>query len=187
MPTKTKELTTAQRYAAFCLLFQARVDTVNDTLPKGIFQQVAIKFACDKSTMSRFWREIKQKAEDHNKTLDELLDDTDFFCSRAKERGRSKLYNRKEVRKDIRNVPLKKRRTFRSLSVAIGVPPSTLHRMTKEEGLLKKHSSALKPTLTEENKVSRVLACIDEVYPVKGNDGGYKFKKMYDRVDVGFT
>ena len=66
---------------------------------------------------------------------------------------------------------LMSQRNFRTLAVATGVPQSTLHRMMHKERVFKRHSSPLKPILSEENKVSRVLYCIDEVFPVPDHLG----------------
>ena len=56
---------------------------------------------------------------------------------------------------EVLSVPLHSRSTIRSLAKAIGVKRSTLHRWFKK-GLLRHHSSTLKPLLTEENKRDRL-------------------------------
>ena len=60
---------------------------------------------------------------------------------------------------DVLNIPLHRRRTIRSLANAIGVKKSTLHKWFKE-GLLRRHSSTLKPLLTEDNKKDRLRWCV---------------------------
>ena len=42
----------------------------------------------------------------------------------------------------------------------------------------------MKPILSEENKVTRVLYCIDEVFPVPDHLGKYYYKNLFDRVDI---
>jgi transposase-like protein len=60
---------------------------------------------------------------------------------------------------DVLSVPLHRRRTIRSLATALGVKKSTLHRWFKQ-GLLRRHSSTLKPLLRDENKKERLRWCL---------------------------
>ena len=51
--------------------------------------------------------------------------------------------------------------------------------------MIRRHSSALIPALDEQKKVSRLLYCIEQVYPVPdAATGKYYYKTLYDRVDV---
>ena len=51
--------------------------------------------------------------------------------------------------------------------------------------MIRRHSSALIPALDEQKKVSRLLYCIEQVYPVPDvATGKYYYKTLYDRVDV---
>jgi hypothetical protein len=81
-------------------------------------------------------------------------------------------------------VPMSLRTTFSSMGKAINVPRTTLHYMMKKEGVLCRHTSSLQPHLTEQHMAARFAYALDEVYPVQGPDGSYRFKDMYDRVDV---
>jgi transposase-like protein len=75
---------------------------------------------------------------------------------------KSKNCERKKMQVDLSEVlrvPLHRRSTIRSLAKAIGVKRSTLHRWFKE-GLLRRHSSTLKPLLREENKKERLQWCV---------------------------
>lgn len=70
---------------------------------------------------------------------------------------KSKNCGRKKIQVDLSNVvrvPLHKRTTIRSTATEIGVKKSTLYRWLKE-GLLRRHSSTLKPLLREDNKKER--------------------------------
>jgi len=40
-----------------------------------------------------------------------------------------------------------------------------------KEGVLKRWNSRVKPILKEDNKVARVLYCIEEIYPVRARTG----------------
>ena len=67
--------------------------------------------------------------------------------------------------KDIRNIPLNRRGTLRSLSCASGIPKTTLFRKLKERKLLKRVSSTVKPLLTDRNKIDRLKFCLSYVKP----------------------
>jgi hypothetical protein len=58
------------------------------------------------------------------------------------------------------------------------------HVLMKKEGMFCRHSSSLQPHLTEQHMAARFAYALDEVHPVQGPDGCYRFKDMYDRVDV---
>lgn len=77
-------------------------------------------------------------------------------------RSRRKNCGRKRKQIDLSNVlmiPLHRRRTIRALAAALGVKKSTLHRWFKQ-GLLRRHSSTLKPLLRDENKKERLRWCL---------------------------
>ncbi|CAM0956016.1 unnamed protein product [Alopecurus aequalis] len=61
-------------------------------------------------------------------------------------------------------IPLNKRRTIRSLAKHLGVDRSTLHRRFLL-GEMTRHSSAVKPVMTPENKIKRVKFCVSMVDP----------------------
>jgi hypothetical protein len=52
----------------------------------------------------------------------------------------------------------------------------------KEGMFARGHSSTLQPHLIEEHMMARFAYALDEVFPVPGPEGEYKFKDMYDRV-----
>jgi len=73
-----------------------------------------------------------------------------------------KRCGRKKLQIDLSkvlSVLLHKRSTIRSLAKEIGVKKSTLHNRFKE-GLLRRHSSTLKPLLAEQNKRERLQWCL---------------------------
>jgi len=129
----------------------------------------------------RFWRECLAKLTLHNLTLNSPLS-TDFFKRKVSTRGRKRKWDVEELKLAIKGVELSKRTTVKNLSLAVKVPTSTLHRLLTE-GVLKRWNSRVKPILSEQNKVARVLYCVEEIFPVEGEDG-YHFKDFYDRVDI---
>ena len=84
----------------------------------------------------------------------------------------------------VRNLRLTERQNFRMLSRNLSVPLPTVHRLFKM-GVFRRHTSSLKPFLTEENKVSRVAYALEEINAATLVGGGVAmFKDMYDRVDI---
>ncbi|KAL7154802.1 hypothetical protein ABFS83_03G027500 [Erythranthe nasuta] len=59
----------------------------------------------------------------------------------------------------IREIPLHRRTTIRSLACSLGTKKSTLFRRFKS-GEIRRHSNAIKPFLMEENKKARLQLCI---------------------------
>ena len=85
----------------------------------------------------------------------------DVRSRKPKRSGRKKL---QIDLSEVLSVPLHRRSTIRSLAEAIGVKKSTLHRWFKK-GLLRRHSSTLKPLLTEQNKRDRLQWCLSMLDP----------------------
>ena len=104
-------------------------------------------FHVSKYQVRGIWRRVKQ-CRAQGRPVD--------VRSRRKNCGRKKL--RTDL-SDVLTVPLHRRRTIRSLANAIGVKKSTLHRWFKE-GLLRRHSSTLKPLLTDDHKKTRLRWCV---------------------------
>jgi hypothetical protein len=55
----------------------------------------------------------------------------------------------------VADIPLNRRGTIRSFAYALGINKTSLHRLF-QEGLLRRHSNALRPYLKEENKRARL-------------------------------
>ena len=60
----------------------------------------------------------------------------------------------------LRNIPLKQRMTIEDVSSRLGITKSRIQRYLKK-GLLRRHSSSIKPYLTDANKKTRLKWCID--------------------------
>ena len=188
---KKKELSTNNRQAAFLVLWSKQQ---SGDLKDGSFGEVAKLFGVHKSTISRLWRAMNKKIEDNmleageagdgEFNVNQLLTDMEFFRSGKFNRGRPKKWDRSTMKEEIRRIPLGERTNWRALSVNVGIPKSTLHDM-RRQGTFKRHSSALKPRLTEENKLARIEHVLEEIDPttIDGRREA-KYKNMHDRVDV---
>ena len=85
-----------------------------------------------------------------------------FFSKKKKRCGRKpKDYSNNLAQ--IKNTPLNRRGTLRSLSFAIGIPKSTLFDIFKSGKYIKRISSTVKPTLTDKNKMDRLEFCLSKV------------------------
>jgi hypothetical protein len=144
MPPKTKELSAAQRQSIFILLSNSVDPETTSGLEWGAAARVAKIFEVDRATTSRIWRDAQARLVEAGRTIEDVSKDDSFFQPQVHRRGRKIKYNRKEMRKEAKGLPFKQRKTFRSMAVSIGVPLTTLYRMTKTEKVFKRHTSALK-------------------------------------------
>jgi hypothetical protein len=79
----------------------------------------------------------------------------------------------------LRNIPLKQRMTIEDVSSRLGISKSRIQRYLKK-GLLRRHSSSIKPFLTELNKKTRLKWCVDMVE--KELHGDPMFKDFFNFV-----
>ena len=87
------------------------------------------------------------------------------------------MYDIHTLKNEISQIPLSKRKTLRDVANTLSVSTSVVQKM-KASGELKPHSSALRPMLTEENKINRYLYCCNEVRR------NAIMNDMFDRVHV---
>ena len=122
MPKKTKELLVGQRHAAFLILANHIDPSSKSGVEWGELSRVAKIFDVDRSAICRFWRDARARMEKENRSLDDVTKDQTFFQPRQHERVRKKKYNRKQLRREVKQLRFKQRRNLRALSVATGVP-----------------------------------------------------------------
>jgi hypothetical protein len=63
---------------------------------------------------------------------------------------------------ELRNIPLQQRMTLEDVSSRLGVSKTRIHKFLKK-GMLRHHSSSVRPYLTEANKNTRLKWCIDMI------------------------
>ena len=78
----------------------------------------------------------------------------------------------------IKSVPFNRRGIVRGLAFAIGFPPTTTFRLLAEYSMMKRATSTVKPSLTAENKLTRIQFCLSHVTP------SVTFMPMYDTVHI---
>lgn len=154
--SKGKELTDEQRTTLFnmCLVLTKK----NGEIRHGAFSKVAAKFKdtlVDRSTVSRLWakRTVRMVS---NLIIIELPP------KMTHNRGRKPIYCKEEFQQALKNMPLSNRRNLRDIAHGMNIGLTTVHNYLKSEDMWR-CSSALKPSLTEQNKMSRVLFVMEHI------------------------
>lgn len=165
---KRKVLTDAERWSVYRALLEK---SVNGKLKKNTTNEVQNMFNIKNvRTVQRIWKIHKRTPPG-----------TDVDVSSRKTRN----CGRKRIQVDlsrVQEIGLHQRTTLTSLSDALGVSYSKLYRLFKQ-GVLRRHSSAIKPHLKEENKMTRLQFCLSMLDTCTTlNDP--KFKGMYNYVHI---
>lgn len=116
----------------------------NDKLDNGVAKQVALSCSVSIDVIYRIWKQLKLTSD---------------VCHL-----KAKICSRKRIEIDfekVRDVSLPKWRTLRGLAYPSGVVKSktTLTKYLRE-GVLRRHSNALKPQLKDNNKKARLKFCL---------------------------
>ncbi|KAL6575383.1 hypothetical protein OROMI_012668 [Orobanche minor] len=149
LPNKKKNLSSNTKRAIFEMLLIEQKDGV---LPKGTVSKVANSFSISTRSVSRIWHE--------GKSIRSTNCELSMFSFKLLNRA-----CRKRVEIDpeqIKSIPLCRRTNIRSLSKALCMAKSTVHRRVKE-GFIRPHTNAIKPHLTDENKKARLEFCLSMV------------------------
>ena len=89
-------------------------------------------------------------------------------------------YSHAEFRQSLKEIPRRRHKTYCSTVKAMGVSLNTVQRILLQQDVCCIHTSSLKPTLTEENKVSRMELALSFI---NRNDTS-KFEHMEDLIHV---
>jgi hypothetical protein len=81
----------------------------------------------------------------------------------------------------LKNIPLKDRMTIEDVSRQLNISTWKIQKYLKK-GLLRRHSSSIKPYLTQANKRSRLQWCVDMVNRDLANDP--RFKELFDFIFI---
>jgi hypothetical protein len=126
----------------------------NDELPRGILRVAAVKFSVTQ-TVSRLWKGWRAS---HAMALNSEWDVT----SKKKACGWGLKYSHDDIGQAVCEIPLRQRSTVWLLQGALTILQGTIHCLIRTEKILRSHSSAVKPMLTEENNLSRMEFCLSE-------------------------
>ena len=142
-------------------------------LPWGSLTIVADQIGVSRSTISRLWWQARGACE-------QSLIITLEIASRNNSRMNCLKYSHVEFRQGLKEIPWHRRKTYRSTAKAMGVALSTVQQMLLHQDVCRVHTSSLKPTLTEENKMSRMELALSFVD--KNNTS--KFENMEDLIHI---
>lgn len=119
----------------------------NGRLVKGATEEAVTKFETSAQTIRRIWKLGRNGVLDPEKSCD--------VSSKKKGNcGRKKKWEPESLQ-DMVSIPLHDRQTLDRLSVCVGIAKTSLWRLL-QNGDIKRHSSSLKPLLSDENKRKRV-------------------------------
>ena len=162
MAPSYKEMSLQLRKRALGLLLARLEDGV---LLWGSFTIVADQIGVARSTISRLWRQVRGACK-------QSLIITPEIPSRNNSRMNCHKYSHE--------IPRCRRKTYRSTAKAMGVALSMVQQMLLHRDVCHVHMSSLKPTLTEENKMSRMELALSFVD--KNNTS--KFESMEDLIHI---
>ena len=146
MAPSYKEMSLKEWKRALGLLLSRLEDGV---LPWGLFTIVADQIGVAHSTISRLWRQVHRARK-------QSLIITLEIALRNNSRANALKYSHVEFRQGLKEIPWCRRKTYRSTAKAMGVSLNTVQRMLLQKYVCRIHMSLLKPTLMEENKMSRM-------------------------------
>jgi hypothetical protein len=178
-----KELTRTERQMIISrLLWTLKERDGIMCLKKEIAVPLMEEFHVSRWTLRRIWNRALENSNNFEGS------DPQFSTSLLKRSncGRNEKWNRDDVREAVKEIPLHKRRTIRSLAAALKIPKSTLFTMMKEgrnerEAVIMPVSLSSKPMLTEEHKSQRVFYCcsfLNNIVPDRC------FHDYYDHVHI---
>ena len=170
MAPSYKEMSLQLRKRALGLLLGQLKDEV---LPWGSFTIVADEIGVARSTISRLWQQAHGAREQSLIISPEIAS---WNISRAN----CSKYLHAEFRQGLKEIPWRRRKTYCSPAKEMGVALRMMQRMLLHRDVCRVHTSSLKPTLTEENKMSSMELALSFVD--KSNTS--KFENMEDLIHI---
>ncbi|XP_042067311.1 uncharacterized protein LOC121810616 [Salvia splendens] len=140
-------------------------------LPRGSFTEAAKRFGIHKRTTLRIWKVSKQQMDRWEPVI---------MRSRAsgyQHKDKLMLYEEK-----FRNLSMLERSTIRKVASKMEVSKSTIGRFIKSRQL-KPHTSAIKPTMSEANKLARMKWCLSHIQPTL-EEGKLLYHSMHNIVHI---
>ena len=156
------------------LYLRLEMVSIGDHVPHGIFKKLEKDYPVKARRLSQLWKELRAKVRTHYGTSQAPTHVSNRFHEipirvfepdySGKANGITKKLNRVTILKEVSKVPFNKRRTYESLAHEVKhvASKTTIFNMV-QEGAIKVHSSALKPTLSEAQKHERILYCLSMI------------------------
>ncbi len=168
---KSKNLTDMERHA----VYDSMLTMLRKGRPaQGAFSKVAAQYNVHPKTVSRIWHRGRSSLE-----AGAIV--ADVSSKRKGSCGPKSKMN--DINFALTALPLNRRGSLRSISAATGIPITTLHRQLKA-GSIRRHSSTIKPLLTDTNKKDRLKYCLSMIFDPKFPDQLPKFQDMLDCIHV---
>ena len=173
MSTKKKPNLTTEQVNAIIgeLLDDSHVVDGERSLASGARKKIQTKFGISTRQVSRLW----------SRAIEKIASTGTYSLSPAKKSkvGRPLYYDRDVIQDEIDKLEYEKRGSIRDLADGLGVSRHTVATM-KKEGVIKPHSTAIKPMLNDEQMFSRVLYAVERL--VEKADGSFEYDAAYNEV-----
>ena len=102
----------------------------------GSFTIVADQIGVARSTISRLWRQARGACE-HSLII------TPEIASQNNSRAKSLKYSHTEFRQGLKEIPRRRRKTYRSTAKAMGVSLNTVQRMLLQKDVCRIHTASV--------------------------------------------
>ena len=175
MPTKNKKnLTTDQVNAAVAMLLdESSIVNGERRLAPGALQKVQTEFKIHKRQVSRIWARARKNREAKGTYV--------LSPSKKGKSGRPLLYDREEIAEALEKIDVEKRGTVRDIADGLGLSRHTAHSIIGE-GHIKAHSASIKPILTPEQELTRMMYSAERL--VRCSDDTYRFFDAHDEIHL---
>jgi hypothetical protein len=160
--------TSADTIKAIISFLLVRSDKVNGEMvpARGAQSEAAKHFGLATSNISRYWNQAKKNY--NNPTIQAYRASP---LKRGKKEGEGQRWDREEVADLIRGLRAHERRTIRAIASATGIPPTTIHRMYRNDNIIRRVTNDIKPTLNDYNMLVRVMYAFNRVMPGRNTMG----------------
>jgi hypothetical protein len=172
---KKPELTTKQKRDIFHTCIQAEL---RGGIKKGFFKSLSSNLPVSARTVSATWKKMRDKYEEKVRPVATTNPDNvmnclpDEFFATSKSLGSNadnrRLWQAEQVGLAMAECPKSARQTLQATAAAIGMPKTSFERLMKKEEAAVRHSSSLKPTLTDTNKWARIEFCLSKIQSHRG-------------------
>ncbi|XP_074284300.1 uncharacterized protein LOC141608853 [Silene latifolia] len=129
------------------------LEKTNDgKLKHGAMNEVAAQFGVCRKTVTKLWKQAKmQHAAGHGISVNSKL--------KGRQMPKRKVFDTNK----LESIELLERTTQEGVSKGMGVSQSTLSRWVKAD-LIDSHTNAIKPLLSDKNKLERLIYCLSHLH-----------------------
>ncbi|KAM0860771.1 hypothetical protein ACQ4PT_046328 [Festuca glaucescens] len=154
-----------EKQTAYAMILER---TAPGVMSRGVSQEVSVLTGIPVGTLQKWWKKCKEVGGMHG-----------LENKKSKNCGRKRIAFDPEV---IKQVELRNRTTLKDLANELNMAKTTLWRRL-QEGLFRRHTNAIKSTLTDDNKVARVRFCLS-MFDELTLPEDPTFKEMYNVIHI---